>query len=150
MLRARRAARRRSAGVGARSFVNVASEPDKDVMGVARGVGLEIRAARGLGGWARRGVSTCEVRARGRRHGSGAAIGSPQEVSMSLGNGTKDGGVDEGSSVVGNETTGLVVTLARETVQIGGYFRREEVQMSVALRFRCEGHAVGGVDKGSP
>jgi hypothetical protein len=47
---------------------------------------------------------------------------------MSLGNGTKDGGVDEGRSVVGNEeTTGLVVTLARETVQVGGYFRREEV-----------------------
>jgi hypothetical protein len=129
MLRARRAARRRSAGVGARSFVNVASEPDKDVMGVARGVCLEIRAARGLGGWARRGVSTCEVRARGRRHGSGAAIRSPQEASASLGNGTTDGDEDKGRFVVGNknETAGLVVTLARETVQVGGDFRREEV-----------------------
>jgi hypothetical protein len=128
MLRARRAARRRSAGVGARSFVNVAS-PDKDVMGVARGVCLEIRAARGLGGWARRGVSTCEVRARGRRHGSGAAIRSPQEASASLGNGTTDGDEDKGRFVVGNknETAGLVVTLARETVQVGGDFRREEV-----------------------
>ncbi|KAJ7896685.1 hypothetical protein B0H14DRAFT_3605111 [Mycena olivaceomarginata] len=84
---------------------------------------VRCHAAREGGGKAkaRRGVSTWEVLACGRRHGSGAAIGSPQEASMSLGNGTKDGGVDEGRSVVGNEeTTGLVVTLARETVQEQG------------------------------
>ncbi|KAJ7663683.1 hypothetical protein B0H17DRAFT_1184843 [Mycena rosella] len=73
------------------------------------GGGLRLRAA---------GVSTCDVRARGRHHGSGWTPHSPESPSEGksrLGNGTNDADGNGSRAACGD-----TVALASETVRVGG------------------------------
>ncbi|KAJ7473343.1 hypothetical protein FB451DRAFT_1367335 [Mycena latifolia] len=97
-------------------------------------------------GCARRGVWTYDVRARGRHHGSAAGCTSPHAPSDSdskgrstFGKGTNDAAAGKSSG----EAWGEAVTLASETVRVGGDFREEEVYDDAGLG------PVGRVDKGA-
>jgi hypothetical protein len=87
------------------------------------------------------------VRAWGRR-AWGAGLRSPHEASASLGNGKQEErGADKGKFIVTGSSKEIIrsaVTLARETVQVGGDFRKEG-----ALEERkwvwCFGFAVKGM-----
>ncbi|KAJ7084607.1 hypothetical protein B0H15DRAFT_848323 [Mycena belliarum] len=88
--------------------ISAPSAGGTSVWGVAAGAG---------GGCARRGVSTCDVRARGRRHGSGWGCSPPHAPSVGrsrLGNGMNATG--------SGKACGDAVTLASEMVRVGGDF----------------------------
>ncbi|KAJ6479936.1 hypothetical protein C8R47DRAFT_603180 [Mycena vitilis] len=118
MLRSVRAARRSSDGVGA----GLSALASGVAVALVRGCS-EIRRVGVDGGCARRGVRTCDVRALGRRHGSGDTVHdpSPHEFASasSLGNRTRGDGVGKGTAVE-IDSAGEVVTWARETVHVGG------------------------------